>query len=51
MARKLTMLSVVGVALFYLVISPTGAASAVTHTGNFVAHAGHQVATFLKALG
>lgn len=51
MARKLTLLSVVGVAAFYLVIAPTSAAKTVTHTGSLVAHAGHQVATFLKALG
>ena len=51
MARKLTLLSVAGVAAFYLVVAPAAAADAVKHMGTFVEHAGHQVATFLKALG
>ena len=51
MARKLTLVGVAGIAAFYLVVAPAAAADAVTHTGNFVAHAGHQIATFLRALG
>jgi len=51
MARKLTLVSVVGVAAFYLVIAPAAAADAVNHMGGFVAHAAHQIAKFLKALG
>jgi hypothetical protein len=51
MARKLTALSVVGVAVFYLVVAPAAAADAINGMGGFVAHAGHQIATFLKRLG
>ena len=51
MARKLTLLSVAGVAAFYLVAAPATAAGAVKHTGTFMQHAAHQVATFLRALG
>jgi hypothetical protein len=50
-ARKLTALGVAGIAAFYLVVSPTAAANAVKHTGILMQHAGHQVATFLKAIG
>lgn len=51
MARKLTFLSVAGIAAFYLVVAPAHAADAVKQTGTVVAHAGHQIATFLRALG
>ena len=51
MARKLTLVSVVGVAAFYLVMAPAAAADTVNHMGTFVAHAGHQIARFLRALG
>lgn len=51
MARKLTLVSVAGIAAFYLVVAPAAAADVVKHTGTFVQHAGHQIATFLRALG
>jgi hypothetical protein len=51
MARKFTLVGVAGIAAFYLVVAPAAAADAVTHTGTFVAHAAHQIATFLRALG
>jgi len=51
MTRKLTLVSVVGVAAFYLVIAPAAAADTVNHMGTFVAHAVHQIAKFLRALG
>jgi hypothetical protein len=51
MARKLTLVSVVGIAAFYLVVAPAAAADAVNNMGTFVAHAGHQIAKFLRAIG
>lgn len=51
MARKLTLVGVVVVALFYLLSAPIAAGSAVTHAGSALQHAAHQVAIFLKALG
>jgi len=50
-ARKLTTVGIAAIAAFYLVAAPKTAANAVSHTGTFVQHAGHQVATFLRALG
>lgn len=51
MARKLTLVGVAAIAAFYLIVSPTAAAGAVRHTGTLLQHFGHQVATFLKAIG
>jgi hypothetical protein len=50
-ARKLTLVSVVGIAAFYLVAAPAASADAVHHMGTLVAHAAHQIAKFLRALG
>ena len=51
MPRKLLLLGVAGIAAFYLIVTPAGAAKTVRHTGTFMQHTGHQVAKFLKALG
>lgn len=51
MARKATMLGAAAIAAFYLIVSPASAASAVRHTGGMAQHVGHQLATFLKAIG
>ena len=51
MARKLILMGLVGVAAFYLLAAPKSAANAVTHSGSLVRHTGHQIATFLRALG
>ena len=51
MVRKLSLVGVVAIAAFYLIAAPRDAAGAVRDTGSLVQHAGHQIATFLKALG
>ena len=50
MARKLAVWGVVGVAAFYLLVSPTAAGGAVKHAGTSLRHAAHQVATFLRSV-
>ncbi len=50
MPRKLLVIGVVAIAMFYLVSSPTAAAGAVKSMGVGMQHVMHQVAVFLKSV-
>ncbi len=50
MGRKVAVLGVVAIALFYLITSPQTAAGAVKSAGVGLQHVAHQVAIFLKSV-